>query len=266
LSLTVERVFGLVNPVRQSGASMRRFGVPPRGPFDRESFLLAGALVGESGEVLEVLAGSVSLRASAACLVACVGAVGGVSLDGVTKPPLSSFLVPAGASLSVSVGASGNAVYIASGSGRFEGRLSDPPLSLSAGALRYLAAEGFEGLKIPSLSVNPSGNRMGVRLDGLSPSGLEERPSEPCCVGAIQWTPSGQAIAVGPDGPTIGGYPKIGYVIEADLDRLAHLRPGQQISLVAVTFEEALSLAKVRGEAIERRIRQLKAAKFLIEG
>ena len=53
--------------------------------------------------------------------------------------------------------------------------------------------------------------------------------SEPVCPGAVQVTPDGQCIVLGVDGQTIGGYPKIAQVIQADLDALGQLRPGQAI-------------------------------------
>ena len=50
--------------------------------------------------------------------------------------------------------------------------------------------------------------------------------SEPAIPGAIQIPPSGGPIVLGPDGPTIGGYPKVAVVIDADLDRLGRAGPG----------------------------------------
>jgi antagonist of KipI len=82
---------------------------------------------------------------------------------------------------------------------------------------------------------------MGLRLKG-KPLTMPKREmtSEPVCPGAVQVTPDGQCIVLGVDGQTIGGYPKIAQVIQADLDTLGQLRPGQLIEFKSVTLEEAI--------------------------
>lgn len=89
-------------------------------------------------------------------------------------------------------------------------------------------------------TVTAASNRMGLRLLGapLPPSG-EELSSEPVCPGTVQVTNNGQCIVLGIDGQTIGGYPKIAHVIQADLDRLGQLRPNQRIQFLPVTLAEA---------------------------
>ena len=88
--------------------------------------------------------------------------------------------------------------------------------------------------------VTPASNRMGVRLQG-EPLPLPERElvSEPVCPGSVQVTRDGQCIILGVDGQTIGGYPKIAQVIAADLDQVGQLRPGDAITFVPVSLEEA---------------------------
>src|SRR5438132_10348095 len=82
---------------------------------------------------------------------------------------------------------------------------------------------------------------MGLRLAGNSLSMPEhEMVSEPVCPGSVQVTRDGQCIVLGVDGQTIGGYPKIAQVIQADLDALGQLRPGQAIEFRRVTLEEAI--------------------------
>lgn len=99
-------------------------------------------------------------------------------------------------------------------------------------------------------TVSPSSNRMGVRLEGPA---LNRPPrelvSEAVAPGAIQITNEGLPIVLGVDGQTIGGYPKIGQVIDADLDRLAQLRPRDEVPFELVSFE--------RAEAIDREYRGL---------
>ena len=74
-------------------------------------------------------------------------------------------------------------------------------------------------------------DRMGYRLQGppVPPKSSATLPSEAACPGAIQIPDGGQPIVLMVDGPTIGGYPKIGVLLAADLPRLAQLLPGRNI-------------------------------------
>ena len=49
--------------------------------------------------------------------------------------------------------------------------------------------------------------------------------------GALQIPPSGLPVLFLADHPVTGGYPVIGYVDDADVDRCAQLRPGQRLRL-----------------------------------
>ncbi len=71
-------------------------------------------------------------------------------------------------------------------------------------------------------SVSSRSDRVGYRLEGgrlESPGG--EMVSEPVRVGSVQVPPNGQPIVTMRDGPTVGGYPKIGWVDAASLDWVA---------------------------------------------
>jgi biotin-dependent carboxylase-like uncharacterized protein len=73
-------------------------------------------------------------------------------------------------------------------------------------------------------------DRVGYRLAGepfeSRPSSI---PSEPVRIGTIQAPENGEPIVIMRDGPTVGGYPKIGLVDQEDLSWLAQCRPGQEI-------------------------------------
>jgi len=85
-------------------------------------------------------------------------------------------------------------------------------------------------------TVNPRSDRVGYRLEGTRLNPLEQQIlSEPVLVGSIQVPPVGQPIVTMRDGPTVGGYPKIGIVDPADLAWLAQCRPG-----TAVRFKLAI--------------------------
>ncbi|MGL4424363.1 MAG: biotin-dependent carboxyltransferase family protein, partial [Gemmataceae bacterium] len=114
------------------------------------------------------------------------------------------------------------------------------------GRLRVLPgpqAEWFlnpNALSAETYEVSPQANRMGLRLRGAT---LERRPgelmSEAVAPGVVQVTNDGQPVILGIDGQTIGGYPKIAHVIEADLDQLGQLKAGDRVRFVPVKADEA---------------------------
>jgi biotin-dependent carboxylase-like uncharacterized protein len=78
--------------------------------------------------------------------------------------------------------------------------------------------------------VTPQSDRVGYRLSGtaLRPQ-RAEIISEPVRVGTIQVPANGQPLVTMRDGPTVGGYPKLGMIDPADLSWLAQCRPGQKV-------------------------------------
>jgi biotin-dependent carboxylase-like uncharacterized protein len=121
--------------------------------------------------------------------------------------------------------------------------------------------------------VAPASNRMGVRLkndfaewlSGFSttptpPPPWREMVSEPVCPGSVQATPDGRLIILGPDGQTIGGYPKIAQVVSADLDAVGQLRPGDRLRFRSVTLEEAEGLYQEKQARLRERLARLRAA------
>jgi len=88
-----------------------------------------------------------------------------------------------------------------------------------------------------SWTVQPDSNRIGVRLAGspLRRSRPGELPPEPMLPGAIQVPPSGQPIVLFRDAPVTGGYPVIGVLPAAELDRIGQLRPGDQLRFQPVS-------------------------------
>ena len=78
-------------------------------------------------------------------------------------------------------------------------------------------------------SVSLTSDRMGYRLEGpsLTYRNKTELISEGMTCGSIQVPSNGQPIVMMADGPTAGGYPKIGAVASADLPLLAQCVPNQ---------------------------------------
>jgi allophanate hydrolase subunit 2 len=103
-------------------------------------------------------------------------------------------------------------------------------------------------------------DRTGLRLTGPAIETLEQwgdRPSEPQVTGTIQITIGGTPIVIGPDGPTIGGYPKIAVVIDADRDRLGQVKPGDRLRFRQIEIDDARTLRR----EYHTRLRQAFAAR-----
>lgn len=76
-------------------------------------------------------------------------------------------------------------------------------------------------------TVSPRSDRVGYRLEGSRLAAEQEQIiSEPVLVGSIQVPPGGEPIVTMRDGPTVGGYPKLGLVDPDDLSWLTQCRPG----------------------------------------
>jgi biotin-dependent carboxylase-like uncharacterized protein len=104
-----------------------------------------------------------------------------------------------------------------------------------------LSAGEWADLLASELTLDPRSDRIGYRLTGapVRPARSAEARSEPACVGAVQLTPDGTLIVLMPDGPTVGGYPKIAVVATAELPRLAQLTPGERVALRFVQPDDA---------------------------
>ncbi len=124
-------------------------------------------------------------------------------------------------------------------------------------------ADGFAVAELyeRTFAVSPSSNRMGLRLRGDALTVPQrEWESEPVCPGSVQATRDGQCIVLGVDGQTIGGYPKIAQVIDADLDKLAQLRPGDSIHFQRVTLEAAEAIHRAKREELRQWLTRLRTA------
>ena len=93
----------------------------------------------------------------------------------------------------------------------------------------YFTSQSIETFLSSEYSVSLTSDRMGYRLDGpaLIHRNKAELISEGLTFGTIQVPSSGQPIVMMADGPSTGGYPKIGAVASADLPLLAQCVPNQ---------------------------------------
>lgn len=83
--------------------------------------------------------------------------------------------------------------------------------------------------------VSKRSDRTGYRLQGPQLEVPASIPSEPVLPGSFQVPGSGKPILTMVDGPTVGGYPKIAILRDADRDRLAQCAPGTQLRFTWAT-------------------------------
>ena len=102
--------------------------------------------------------------------------------------------------------------------------------------------------------VGASSSKVGIRLS----SSLEplvrhggEITSIPVVTGAVQLVPDGTAIVLGPDHATVGGYPVIAIVIDADLGLLGRLGPGDEVRVEVVSRAEAAAARQARSAVLD---------------
>jgi biotin-dependent carboxylase-like uncharacterized protein len=109
----------------------------------------------------------------------------------------------------------------------------------------HFTAAALETFLSAEYSVSREADRMGYRLEGPR---LKHDPahgyniiSDGIPPGAVQVPGTGLPIVLGPDRQTTGGYPKIATAITADLGAAGQLGPGDTVSFVVCSREEALA-------------------------
>ena len=92
---------------------------------------------------------------------------------------------------------------------------------------KYFTDDSIHTFLSSEYSISLTSDRMGYRLEGPALKHREktELISEGMTIGAIQIPSQGQPIVIMGDGPTTGGYPKIGTVASADLPLLVQCTP-----------------------------------------
>lgn len=243
------------------------YGVPRSGAFDRLSMANANRLLGNPDDApgLELTLLGGLFEAVGDVEVAVAGAPSAVAVDGCAFGVCSrargiGAVLRAGQTLEIGPAQSGLRVYLClrggisgkpvlgsvSGAGVGAGDVlargfaeecggreplpetdNDAPIPIMPGP--HATDFDLQTLTESAYTVSPHSNRVGIRLEGASLTPQPDRPSEPACIGAVQVANNGQPIVLGPDGPTIGGYPIVAVVRRAGLDRLGQLRPGDAV-------------------------------------
>lgn len=122
---------------------------------------------------------------------------------------------------------------------RYTGR---PQLRVIAGAeASYLSQSTRAEFYRTTFEVTPQSNRMGIRLKGavLDTSTLPQMTSSGLRPGTIQVPPGGQPIIAFVEGQTIGGYPRLAHVIEADQHILGQLKARDRANFELIELEDA---------------------------
>lgn len=106
-------------------------------------------------------------------------------------------------------------------------------------------------------TLSANSNRTGYRLERTAQQDHATRsaPSEPACVGAIQVPDGSGAIVLMADGPTVGGYPKIGVVAAVDIPALAQCVPGDRVRFELIAVDEAQRLLRTARSLARPRTR-----------
>ena len=111
----------------------------------------------------------------------------------------------------------------------------------------YFSDKGVKSFFNDDFFVSKLSDRMGMRLEGPKIQNLVETNirSEGLVKGVIQVPADGNPIIMLSDHGTIGGYPKIGVVISADIDKLVQLSPGSKVKFQEIELEDAETLFKL---------------------
>ncbi len=262
VQVRITKLLGLATIQDAGRQGWRRFGVPTGGPLDRESFdhlcgarqpaielALGGAeftveegstWVGIPGEEVRWLQPGDKLRVdSGPNLVRYVRFGGELQVS----PILGSRSTLLGASWAGTLGLPLRKGQLLSfGAPEAPPKSRFPAVEPSAEEillqLHPTADPRIDPSALPNLltharTVSPLSNRVGTRLDGpaLRSEHIAVDESHPMVPGAVQITPDGTPIVLGPDSATMGGYPVIGVLDETSRSRLGRARPGQTIRL-----------------------------------
>ena len=122
----------------------------------------------------------------------------------------------------------------------------DPDADERGLPIRYVPSlqSGAVRLDGRAWKVSNRSDRQGARLEGpVLAATRDEEISAPVAPGTVQLPPNGQPIVLLADAQTVGGYPRLGHVVAADLHRLAQLRPGDEVRFQSCDMQTATRLA-----------------------
>jgi antagonist of KipI len=119
------------------------------------------------------------------------------------------------------------------------------------------AQQSIDAFEKTIFTISPDSNRMGYRLESGTIFKLKQNKdliSSGIVPGTIQVTDSRQTIVLLADAQTSGGYPRIANVINADLDQMAQLKPGDRISFSFISLTSAHELLLIGQEYLRHLV------------
>ncbi len=258
--IRVASVAGVVTVQDLGRPGFMHLGVPPGGALVKGALTRANAAVGNrpGAAALEVF-GRLVLEATARARVATDdGAVRelapGERATFASEHARVRYVALAGG-FDVPLRLGSRSTLLVAGLGGHEGRplragdslvaatdLAEAPAPLAealapAGGARFRLLAGTEpGSLAGAWRVHAASDRVGVRLEraGADAPPLVAAPlgaSVPMVQGALQVPPDGRPIVLGPDHPTTGGYPVLGFLDAVDFDRFFALPIGAALEL-----------------------------------
>ena len=137
--------------------------------------------------------------------------------------------------------------------------LSDNIIRVIKGTnFNYFSIEAQNKFFNQEFMVTKLADRMGIRFSGHKLENIVNTniKSEGLVRGVVQVPADGNPIIMLSDHGTIGGYPKIGVVISADLDRVGQLTPRSTVNFKEVSLEEAQNIFKAYNEDTNKYINE----------
>jgi 5-oxoprolinase (ATP-hydrolysing) subunit C len=124
---------------------------------------------------------------------------------------------------------------------------------LTGGGFEMLAEESREAFWSNAYAIAAQSNRMGARLSGAAIAFAHAGcPSHAVFPGVVQLPPSGEPIVLLADAQTTGGYPMLGFAIEADLWKIAQLPIGSSLRFVPCSLAAAAEARREVASYLER--------------
>jgi biotin-dependent carboxylase-like uncharacterized protein len=229
LRVTAATTVALTGP--PGGLRVRRSGAPERVAASHQPVHL------DADDVLVVPAPTSGLRGY-------LGVGGGVAVDAVLGSRSADTLsglgpAPLEVGTELPVGAPTTVPAIGTGAVGVSAVPDAVVVTLHLGPRADWVDDAAGRLRAGTWTVAPTGDRVGVRLEGpaleRAPARVgEELRSEGLVGGAVQVPPDGRPVVFLADHPTTGGYPVVGVVDPAELAVFAQLRPGSSVRFAPV--------------------------------
>jgi allophanate hydrolase subunit 2 len=264
---------GLFREVGPPGYGFQDVGQAPGGPQDRFSWACARILLGETPDIRtwELVSPPVMEVEQDAVGVITGGGFDEVRCSGRVVDHTVVFEVRAGDRISWGIRSHGFRSVLALRPAAPDSRrhlgVQRGPFSKVAswpgrpGTLRVVAGPEVKEVRsagdllrspwVTSLTSSDTGLRLEGRVPSAETGDLRQMVSAPVSDGTVQLTPEGLILLLRCR-PTIGGYPRVFTVIDADVDLAAQIPPRRRIRFTEVTHGEAIAVRRRQRDDLDR--------------